>query len=147
MKRRIIYGLGQEYFLAQFNEDQIHERVRNDELENDLFQADALDSVRARFKTFPYVMMNDVYTNLYRDLEGYFSDGQKEIFLDLNPLWDTPPEWWRDSVFSDGRVGKSIRLREENRERLRVIISIHRAFYPEDALLWGVCPANNNEVE
>ena len=145
MKKAVIYGLSHELFLSQFREDQVFKQVSDSELEDDLYQADALDSIRARFGTVSKAMLNDLYTDLYRDLEGYFTDGHAEIFLDLTPLWDTPEEWWRDSVMPESRAGTPIRLRQENRERLRAILSIHRAAFPQDSILWGIRPVNDNE--
>lgn len=61
----------------------------------------------------------------------------KKIFLDLEPLWETPDEWWRDAIQTHVPRKHAIHLRRENRERLRIILSLFRASFPKQAEWWG----------
>lgn len=145
MPRVIIEGSGEAHFLACFKENQVFRIVTDDELKNGLFRLDALNSVRQKVLTIPHRVCTDYCTDLYRDLQGCFAgeDGT-EVFLDLEPFWDAPDEWWRDAVQTTAPRTKAIRLNDENTERLRVIVSLYRACFPGQAMLWGVRPDNDN---
>lgn len=147
MPRVLIDGSGEALFFARFKENQVFSIVTDDELKNEQFRLDGLNSVRNGVFAVPHRVCTDYYTDLYRDLQGCFvSEDGKEIFLDLEPFWNTPDEWWRDAVQTAEPRTRAIRLHVENTERLRVILSLYRACFPTRAMLWGVRPDNDNMV-
>ncbi len=142
-----IFELNHAYFLAQFGDDKVFEIVSDSELANGLFRLDALNSIREIVLPLPHRVCTDYSADLYRDLDGYFVDETGvEVYLDLEPLWDAPDEWWRDTVQTITPRTEAIRLRVENKERLRVLFSLYRACYPMKAMLWSVRPHNDNQV-
>lgn len=145
MPRIIIDGSSDTYFIHCLNEGEIFRIVTDEELNNDLFRLDGLNSVRNKVLPIPRRVCTDYFTDLYRDLHGCFVNvNGTEAFLDLDPLWETPDEWWRDAVRTLEPRTNAIRLQAENSERLRIILSIFRACFPEHAMLWGVRPDNDN---
>lgn len=84
-------------------------------------------------------------SNLYRDFPGRIvgQDG-KEVFLDMEEF-ERPNirEWFRDFL-KPLRDGARPRVREEARERVRILATVLSAHHPFDAMLWGVHVANDN---
>ena len=147
MNNKIITELTQKIFHGEYTYNREFKVITNAELESKLFRLDALNSVRKAVASTSCRTCKGCFTDLYRDLDGYFSnkDGD-EVFLSLGCLWDTPWEWWRDTVLTPAPRTQPIQLRVENRERLRVIFSIYRACFPEQAMLWGVRADNDNNA-
>lgn len=115
------------------------------ELFNDNYRLDALNTIGIDLDDITHRQCKDYLTDLYRDLNGTFIDAVgAEIFLDLEPIWEACDEWFRDAIQTSAPKIKPLKIRAENRERLRGIISLYRAYYPSKAMLWGVRPANQN---
>ncbi|MBL4829521.1 MAG: hypothetical protein JKY55_06510 [Aliivibrio sp.] len=140
-----VYGLDQNHFLDQFNDDQVFKIVTDAELRRPLFRLDGINSVRDTINTLPHRKCLDFFIDKYRDLPGYFADENgNEVFLNTDSVLDCPDEWWRDSLKSPKPRTTAIILRAENTERFRVILSLYRAYFPERAMLWGVRSSNDN---
>lgn len=67
--------------------------VTDQELENDEFRLDALNSIRTAIKDKTHRKCIDYFCDAYRDLSGVLinQNGDKAS-LRLEPLWDTPDE-------------------------------------------------------
>ena len=142
-----VFELNQENFLAQFREDQVFEEVSDDELSDQRFRLDALKTVREDLLTIPHRQCADHIADRYRDVDGYYiDDNEREIYLDLKPLWEMPDEAFRDSIQTSEPRTTAIRLRQENRERLRLIFNIYRGSFPEKSALWGIHDQNTAEA-
>lgn len=86
-------------------------------------------------------------TNLYRDYPGWIFDPHtgEEVFLDMEPLYEAPIEWWRDFCVRPCSPRIVPRVRREAIARVVALASILRACFPAEALLWGKTPANDND--
>lgn len=88
---------------------------------------------------------HDHIADLYCNYKGWISGPSgEEVFLDTQ-VFEVAHirEWFRDFI-QPVREGTTPRLRREARERVRVLATIMRAFYPEEAMMWGVRAANDN---
>lgn len=86
--------------------------------------------------------------SLYRDYRGWISDkAGSEVFLEME-VFEVPHirEWFRDFI-QPVPPGVQARIRLEARERIRALATIMRAYFPAEAMLWGVRAANDNEVD
>lgn len=86
-------------------------------------------------------------SNLYRDFPGWIVGPEgEEVFLDMEEF-ERPNirEWFRD-FSTPMRDGARPRVREEARERVRILATVLSARYPFDAMLWGVRVANDNRA-
>lgn len=85
-------------------------------------------------------------SDTYRDYGGWIIHpvSKGEVFVEMEPLERAPYEWWRDFCTRACLPGVTPRVRSEAWERARSLGTILRAAYPEEALLWGLRPANDN---
>ncbi len=120
-----------------------YEMISDNDLSNPLFMVDAIASIRERVIGLPHRNCSDFYMDLHRDLDGYFADGIGEEIIFGDELAETDGEWWRDTIQTPEPRTEPLRVRSDNKERIRIILSIHRACYPAEAALWGVRPAND----
>lgn len=120
--------------------------ITDAELFNDNYRLDALNTIGIDLNGITHRQCKDYLTDLYRDLNGTFINAAgAEIFLDLEPVWDACDEWFRDALQTPIPKTTPLKIRAENKERLRVIISLYRAYYASKALLWGIRHANQNK--
>ena len=120
--------------------------VSDQELANPLFVAHVRQT--ANELGFEASEWLDAVYDLYCEYRGCIVDANgREIFLDLEPF-EVPfiREWFRDWACKPAKCGVRPRVREESRERIRVLATILRARYPERAMMWGVVAANDNET-
>lgn len=118
-------------------------RAADAELENGDFICDLRRHAGAM--EIPAERWREFLVNAYRDYPGSVVDEKgKEVWLDLS-CFDDPNirYWFRDTATIPCRPGVSPRLREESRERFRVMATILRAIDPYGAELWGLRPAND----
>lgn len=120
---------------------------RDSELKRTLFQPDLRAFLVAY--TFKHHLLpsqwHEHLCGLYRDYRGWIKgeDGQ-EVFLDMSVFEvDHIREWFRDYIQIVPN-GVETRLRGESKERVRVLATIMRAYYPAEANLWGIRAANDN---
>lgn len=82
---------------------------------------------------------------LYRDYHGWIRDGDgNEVFLDMEVFEEKHTVDLFKRLLRPVPPGGQTRLREETKERVRVCATIMRAHFPEEAMMWGVRPANDN---
>jgi len=87
----------------------------------------------------------DFLIDTYRDYRGVIAHNNQEAFLETEALEaNSIREWFRDFICTPVRDGAQPRLREESRERIRVVATILATRYPFEASIWGVRPANDN---
>ncbi|WP_084397123.1 hypothetical protein [Henriciella aquimarina] len=88
----------------------------------------------------------DFLTDAYRDYRGRIVHQGHEVFLDTQALEAASiREWFRDWACTPVRDGAQPRLREESRERIRVLATILSTRFPFEASMWGVRAANDNQ--
>ncbi|MBI1393891.1 MAG: hypothetical protein GC152_14230 [Alphaproteobacteria bacterium] len=88
----------------------------------------------------------DFLIDTYRDYRGRIVHQGREVFLDTEALEVTSiKEWLRDWACAPVSEGARPRLREESRERIRVLATILTTRFPFEADMWGVRAANDNE--
>jgi len=88
----------------------------------------------------------DFLIDTYRDYRGRIVHQGREVFLDTESLEVTSiKEWLRDWACAPVSEGARPRLREESRERIRVLATILATRFPFEAGLWGMRAANDNE--
>ena len=89
----------------------------------------------------------DYLVDMYRDFSGRIVSNGQDVFLDTQEFEkiSSTREWLRD--WACVRVPDHIRprLREESRERIRVLATILSTQFPFEAGMWGVRPANGNK--
>ena len=89
----------------------------------------------------PPARMLDRFTNLNRDYSGRFFDAKSgfvspttgkflEAFVDMEPLEETPYEWWRDTFNPKTAHLPVLRVRTEAVLRWQSIGSIYKAWNP-----------------
>lgn len=85
----------------------------------------------------------DWLVDSYRDFQGLVITNRKEVYLDTE-VFDKQSirEWFRDHIAKPVPAGIRPRLREESRERMRVLATIISARYPFEAAKFGL--ANDN---
>ena len=91
----------------------------------------------------------DHTSDLYRDYRGIIVDAEgHEIILNLQVL-EVPfiREWFRDFCCTPCTPNVRPRVRGLARARARVVLTILRASFPNEAMLWGKRPANDNDVD
>lgn len=87
----------------------------------------------------------DYLIDLYRDYRGRITEKGHEVYLDTEAFdLDSIREWMRDYVCSPVPAGVRPRLREESRERIRVLATILATRFPFEASMWGIRAANEN---
>lgn len=87
----------------------------------------------------------DFLIDTYRDYRGRIIHQGNEVFLDTEALEATSiREWLRDWACVPVPEGIRPRLREESRERIRVLATILATRFPFEASMWGVRAANDN---
>lgn len=87
----------------------------------------------------------DYLLNLYRDYRGRIVSNGNEVFLNTEEFeTDSIREWFRDWACTPVPDGVRPRLREESRERIRLLGTILSTKFAFEAELWGVRAANDN---
>lgn len=87
----------------------------------------------------------DYLVDTYRDYRGRIVHQGQEVFLDTEALEAVSVrEWFRDWACTPVPEGVWPRLREESRERIRVLATILSTRFPFAASMWGVRAANDN---
>lgn len=87
----------------------------------------------------------DYLVDLYRDYQGMVTSKGTEVFLDTEAFEaNSIREWFRDWACKPLAPNQEPRLREESRERIRVLATILATRFPFEASMWGVRPANDN---
>lgn len=143
MKNTVVYGLRADIFCSQISENDRYTVISDEELSNADFMIDAIASIREKVIGLPHRNCSDFYMDLHRDLERYFAGGNGEEVIFGDELAETDGEWWRDTIQTSEPRAQPLRVRSDNKERLRIILSIHRVCFPAEAALWGVRPAND----
>ena len=118
--------------------------VNDQELRNGKFLYDSKASCFARNKT-PEDWIEHVH-DLYRDYRGRIIDHEgHEIILNMN-VFEVPfiREWFRDFACTPCLPGVRPRIRTVARPRVRVLLTIIRARFPEEAEHWGSREAAND---
>ncbi|KCZ93829.1 hypothetical protein [Hyphomonas johnsonii] len=119
----------------------------DDELKRPFFQSD-LKAFLVRYTYthgLPPSEWHEHLVDLNRDYRGWYKSGDgREVLLRLS-VFEIPHirEWFRDYIQIVPN-GVETRLRGESKERVRVLATIMRAYYPEEAMMWGVRAANDN---
>lgn len=117
--------------------------VSDRQLENPDFLID-LRAFTADLKISPDHWV-DFLIDTYRDYRGRIIHQGNEVFLDTEALEATSiREWLRDWACTAVPEGVRPRLREESRERIRVLATILATRFPFEASMWGVRAANDN---
>jgi len=122
--------------------------VSDRELDNPAFIRD----LRSYTSNLPvtYRQWRDYIVNEYRDYGGWIAGHYGgETFLDMD-VFETPniDYWFRSFCCTPCADDTTPRLRNEVRERVRVLATILRARNPQVAMLWGrMDAANDNEPE
>lgn len=132
-------GLLDKRSFAKLSEGQKFKLVSIVELEDEMFRLRGLNDVRKHLLEVPPCTCMNKIDKLYCDLNGVIiNDSGEEVFVDSTELLDIVGfEWFRDTVKKDKPRTTAIRLRSENRERIRLILTIFRACFPEDAIHWN----------
>ena len=87
----------------------------------------------------------DYLMDMYRDFSGRIVSNGQDVFLDTEVFeTDSIREWLRDWACASIPDHVRPRLREESRERIRVLATILSTRFPFEAGLWGVRAANDN---
>ena len=87
----------------------------------------------------------DYLVDTYRDYEGVITSRGSETYLDTEAFEiDSIREWFRDWACKPVPPETEPRLREESRERIRVLATILATRFPFEASMWGVRAANDN---
>jgi len=128
-----------------FCRNRVARLVTNKELCN----PDIIRDIRAHaYSLFiPYTGWHEYTVNLYRDYRGWICgpDGM-EVLLDIDVFEaDNIAYWFRAFCCTPCPNDIAPYVREEARERVRVLATILRAHNPKLALMWGVRAANDNE--
>jgi hypothetical protein len=121
--------------------------VSDAELAQAAFIEDARVTIGERLRSSPDGVENiDYIANLYRDFRGrVIGPDDDEVFLDTELLeGETAKDWLREFVRERGPRQRAAYVRDEARERFRVVATIIRAAFPDDAMMWGVRAANEN---
>ena len=117
--------------------------------DRELADVEFLKRVRATAKALDYSPSEWVekLSNFYRDFDGAIvDDAGEEVYLDMEVLEaEHIREWFRDWVNKPIPAGVRPRLRQESKERIRVLATILRARFPFDSIQWLV--ANDNEKQ
>lgn len=98
----------------------------------------------------------DYLNDRYRDWPGRFYDRglvsfnqrtseMDEVFVNMDPLYEAAPEWWRDTFSPKAIVRPILRIRKEALPRWCAIGSLFYAWYPHRRPAWLGIPANDNE--
>lgn len=121
--------------------------VSDAELAQAAFIEDAQVSIGARLRSSPDNIEHiDYLTDLYRDFRGRVigPDGG-EVSLDTELLeGETARSWLREFIRPRGPRERAAYLRSQAKERFRVVATIIRAAFPDDAMMWGVRASNEN---
>ncbi|WP_282091456.1 hypothetical protein [Epibacterium ulvae] len=116
--------------------------VSDDQLNNSEYLRDL--KAFARRVNLPDCQWHEFLVDLYRDFPGWVSDGEDEVFLDMEEF-ERPyiREWFRDFLrpLPDD---VQPRVRAEAKERVRIMATLLTAHYPATTMLWGVRAANQN---
>lgn len=89
---------------------------------------------------------HEYLADCYRDYRGWIADQDgNEVFLDTDEF-ERPSirEWFRDFCCVPCPDHITPRVRQEARERVRVLATIMKARFPAEAIMWGVRAANDN---
>tara|TARA_R110002110_G_scaffold348079_1_gene558287 strand:+ start:2934 stop:3401 length:468 start_codon:yes stop_codon:yes gene_type:complete len=119
--------------------------IQDQDLANPAFLADIrkfanqLDIASSSWREF--------LADLYCQYLGCIVDASgQEVFLDMEVFEERYiREWFRDWACTPPKDGTHLRLRSESRERIRVLATILRAYFPAQAMMWGIVPANDND--
>ena len=87
----------------------------------------------------------DYAVDLYRDFDGFIRDYEGHLIRLNTQHLEVYPEWWRDWVNTPVEPGIVPRLRKESKARVRVLATILKIAFPDEAAGWGLAPANDNE--
>lgn len=98
----------------------------------------------------------DYLNDEYRDWSGCFYDRRpampswssmkaREVFVDMDPLYEAPVEWWRDTFGPKAVQSPIIRIRREALPRWRAIGSLYYAWHPNQRPAWLSAAANDND--
>jgi hypothetical protein len=90
----------------------------------------------------------DFLTDLLRDYKGWIEgpDGT-EAFLNMRAFEiENQRAWFRDFCCTPTKDHIKPYVRKEARGRAKILATILRAAYPNEALMWGVRAANDNEA-
>ncbi len=130
------------------------EEVENDEFRRDGFDAMALEIRKIKMtnrkskvdkKTQAYRDIFVHYMTKYANFNGWFSDAVgNEIIFDLDVILNTGDEWCRDNIYYRVIGDPPVKLRFENRERIRILLSLQKMITPASAMLWGKEISNDN---
>lgn len=104
---------------------------------------------------FNYNQLLDVFTDLNMNYGGRYFDADigfidpltgdfLEAFVDMKPLEDAPPEWWRDNFGTNRPQVEILRVRIEAIKRWRAIGSIFQAWCPAEFHAFTNDEANHN---
>lgn len=118
--------------------------VSDRELENPYFREDVRQF--ARSLEVPAAEWRDYLLELYCHYPGRIVDKDgAETFLNMEEF-EVPHvrEWCRDWINASPSTSGASRLRSESRERIRILASILRAVFAEEAFRWGMRAANEN---
>jgi hypothetical protein len=88
----------------------------------------------------------DYLVNSLRDYPGRIVDASgQDVELDTE-VFEQPNirDWFRDICCTLPAPNGARYIRREARERFRVMATILKAKFPNEALLWGIRPANDN---
>jgi len=118
--------------------------VSDAELSNRLFRW----NVRKKANSLNYTAVEWVERihDLYSQYPGWIMDHEgQETFLDMDEF-EHPyiREWFRDWVCILPADPNAQRLNQASKERIRILATILRAYFPVEALLWGAEVANDN---
>jgi hypothetical protein len=119
--------------------------ISDEELSNPDFVRD-IRNFASGLDIDPTYWLETLY-NMYCQYPGWIVDRNgQEVFLDLEHF-ETRfiREWFRDWACQPIAENVRPRIREESRERIRILGTILKAKYPGSAMMWGVRPANDNE--
>jgi len=119
--------------------------VTDKELDNPEFVRDVREAARAEAVSPDHWI--DHITRLYRDYRGWITViGGGRVFLDMDEF-ERPSirEWFRDFCVTPCPPEITPRVRDEARERVRILATILRALNPERAQFWGLRSDNDNE--
>ena len=89
---------------------------------------------------------HDFLCDLYRDYPGcIINENGEEVFLDMH-VFEVPSirDWFRDFCCTPVPATITPYVRGEARERARILATILKASYFQEAMMWGVSAANDN---
>lgn len=102
--------------------------------------SELLDYLNDRYRDWP----GGFYTKRV-ELHGRNIGPIDEVFVNMNPLYDAPLEWWRDTFGPKAIHRPIVRVRCEALPRWCAIGSLFYAWYPNQKPVWLGTPANDNE--